>query len=186
MLTDDDVQRLNDQACTNNFGRQGEWDELNEDGKAWARELATLAHERGCRDTVAGAASAAGRLEKLLPDLPAGKLYSEAAADEIERLRAALQSEQGSHDMTKVAFETFVETPPAGRRRLSQTDPFWALDSVREEQRRLRDYSPADSLLSCSVSSLRDAVEYLLLRCPEAVATRDRRLEELAKADGAP
>lgn len=47
MLTEDDVAALNDQACTNNLGRQGEWDELTEDGKAWARELARLAYERG-------------------------------------------------------------------------------------------------------------------------------------------
>jgi hypothetical protein len=47
MLTEEDVAALNDQACTNNFGRQGEWDELNEDGKAWALELANLAYSRG-------------------------------------------------------------------------------------------------------------------------------------------
>ncbi len=50
MLTETDVAALNDQACTNNLGRQGEWDEMNEDGKAWARELARLAYERGRAD----------------------------------------------------------------------------------------------------------------------------------------
>lgn len=47
MLTEDDVAALNDQACENNLGRQGEWGEMNEDGKAWARELARLAYEKG-------------------------------------------------------------------------------------------------------------------------------------------
>jgi hypothetical protein len=54
-LTEDDVAKLNDQACTNNLGRQGEWEELNEDGKAWARELARLAYERGRVDARATA-----------------------------------------------------------------------------------------------------------------------------------
>lgn len=44
MLSEDQVAALNDQACTNNFGRSPEWDELNEDGKAWAIELAQLAY----------------------------------------------------------------------------------------------------------------------------------------------
>lgn len=51
MLTEDQVAALNDQACTNNLGRQGEWGELNEDGKAWAIELARLAYERGRAET---------------------------------------------------------------------------------------------------------------------------------------
>lgn len=51
MLTEDQVAALNDQACTNNLGRQGEWDELNEDGKAWVIELARLAYERGRAET---------------------------------------------------------------------------------------------------------------------------------------
>lgn len=51
MLTETDIAALNDQACENNLGRQGEWDELNEDGKAWARELARLAYERGRAET---------------------------------------------------------------------------------------------------------------------------------------
>jgi hypothetical protein len=105
MLTDDDVQRLNNQACANNFGRQPEWDELNEDGKAWARELARLAYEQGCRDTVAGAIGAAGRLEQLLPGVPPGTLHSEIAADEIERLRAELVTERASRAHVEQAAE---------------------------------------------------------------------------------
>lgn len=105
MLTDDDVQRLNDQACDNNHGRQGEWDELNEDGKAWARELARLAHEQGCRDTVASAIGAAGRLQELLPGVPLGTLHSEIAADEIERLRAELVTERATRAHVEQAAE---------------------------------------------------------------------------------
>jgi hypothetical protein len=64
------------------------------------------------------------------------------------------------------------------RGRLSQRDPFWALDSAKRHLRDLRNYTPADSNLSLASYALRDAVEYLLLRCPEAVATRDARVAE--------
>ena len=113
-----------------------------------------------------------------------------------EKLRAALLGRSGNRaveaagNVDGAAGGAEVEPPnPQGgqgpteaRLRLSQRDPFWALDSAKGHLRDLRDYTPADSNLSLASYALRDAVEYLLLRCPEAVAVRDARLELEGKA----